>query len=61
MLLPIPQRQLVHENRTQREAPGVGQPLRWHLPVPIEDPFELLVEGLNRDRAQFGPNPTFVL
>src|SRR5919199_4925717 len=57
MLLPIPQRQLVHENRTQGEAPGVGQPLRRHLPMPIEDPFELLVEVLNRDRAQLVEDP----
>src|SRR5919202_4517295 len=52
VLIAIPQRQLIDEDGAEGEAPGVGQAFGWHLPVAIEDPFELLVEGLTRDRAQ---------
>ncbi len=57
MFMAVPQRQLIHEDRAQREAPGTDQALRRDLPVPIKDPFELLVEVLNRRRAQFVEDP----
>src|SRR5918911_4825986 len=57
MFMPVPQRQLVDEDRPQREAPGVGQAFRRYLPVPIEDPFELFIEILTRSRAQLMEDP----
>src|SRR5919202_3927276 len=52
MFMPIPQGQLVDEDRAQGEPTGVRQPFRRHLSVTIEDPFELLIEVLDRRRAQ---------
>ena len=46
MRMAVPQRQLVDDDRPQREPAGVRQTFGRHLPVAIEDPFELLVEGL---------------
>src|SRR5262245_64629673 len=52
VLVSIPQRQLIDQHRSKRESPRVGEPFGWHLPVGVEHPLELLVQVLNRSRAQ---------
>src|SRR4029077_9604068 len=52
MLVTIPQRQLVDEDRPQRESPRVRQSLRWYLSLHVEDPLELPVEVLAAQRTQ---------
>src|SRR5258707_13300541 len=52
MLEPIPQAQLIYQDRPQREPPRIGQTFGWHLPMTIEYPFELLIKILNCRRAQ---------
>jgi hypothetical protein len=52
MFMAVPQHQLIHQDRIQREPPGTDQALRRRLPMSIKDPFELLIEGLDRTRAQ---------
>ena len=47
-----PQRQLGDEDRPQGEAPRIGPPFRRRVPMPIEDPFELIVDVFDGPRPQ---------
>jgi hypothetical protein len=51
----IAQSQLVHKDRTEGKTAGGYQAACEHLAMALEDPFELLMEILNRYRAGFRP------
>jgi hypothetical protein len=51
--MPIAQSQLVHKNRTEGKTAGGYHAACGHLAMALEDPFELLMEILNRYRAGF--------
>jgi hypothetical protein len=47
MLEAIQQSELIDEDGSQSEAPGIGQALGGHLTMTVEDSFEVFVEVLN--------------
>ena len=55
--MPLEQGQLVHKDRTEGKTAGGDQAAGGHLAMALEDPFELLIEILNRDRAGFMQDP----
>src|SRR5712691_1656981 len=50
-VMPMAQSQLVHQDRTEGKTAGGCQAACGHLAMALEDPFALLIEMLNRDRA----------
>src|SRR5262245_16451275 len=53
MFMSVPQRELIDEDRTEPKSAGVGHSLGRYLAVGVEDALELLVQVLDRSRAQF--------
>ena len=60
MLVPIPQRELIDQDRTERKPPRVDQSFGRHLAVDSKDAFELLVQVLDRARPQFVEHPPHI-
>ena len=53
MFKSIEQHQLIDKDGAKSKSPGIDQPFCGYLTMYVKDALELLVEVLNRNRAQF--------